>query len=112
MRDGLRKYAEYRDLGMAKATGGMVQAHIVRIADGVDPAAIKQALHYHDVQFQMVFILKGWMLGEYEGHGQHMMREGSCWLQPPRIVHKVLDQSKDLQVLEIIMPADFPTVDV
>src|SRR4029079_17705747 len=27
---GLRRYAKYRDLGMAKATGGMVQAHVIR----------------------------------------------------------------------------------
>jgi hypothetical protein len=28
---GLRTYAKYRDLGIAPATGGMVQAHVIRL---------------------------------------------------------------------------------
>src|SRR5271170_3786278 len=28
---GLRTYARYRDLGVAEATGGMVQAHVIRM---------------------------------------------------------------------------------
>ena len=28
---GLRSYAKYRDLGVAPATGGMVQAHVIRM---------------------------------------------------------------------------------
>jgi hypothetical protein len=40
------------------------------------------------------------------------MREGSCWLQPPKIKHSVLDYSDDCELLEIIMPADFATVEL
>ena len=40
------------------------------------------------------------------------MREGSCWLQPPKIKHKVLDYSDDCELLEIILPADFETVEL
>jgi hypothetical protein len=38
------------------------------------------------------------------------MQTGSCWIQPPRIKHAVLDYSDDCEVLEIILPAEFPTV--
>ena len=29
--DGLRSYAKYRDLGMSKATNGLLQAHVIRL---------------------------------------------------------------------------------
>src|SRR5260221_9832568 len=29
--DGLRAYAHYRDLGIANATGGLTQAHVIRL---------------------------------------------------------------------------------
>lgn len=107
--EGLRRYAKYRDLGVAAATNGMVQAHVIRMIPPCDPAEVSKR-HYHDVDFQMVYVLKGWMKSEFEGQGAVLMREGSCWIQPPRIKHKVLDYSDDCEVLEIILPADFETV--
>ena len=81
---GLRRYAKYRDLGMAKATGGMVQAHVIRFVPPFRPEEVSK-LHYHDVEFQMVYVLKGWIKTELEGQGAHVMRPGSAWIQPPRI---------------------------
>jgi len=106
---GLREYAKYRDLGISKATGGMVQAHVIRLVPPCIPEEVSK-LHYHDVDFQMVYVLKGWMKSEFEGQGPVLMREGTCWIQPPRIKHKVLDYSDDCEVLEIILPAEFETV--
>ena len=40
------------------------------------------------------------------------MYEGSCWLQPPKIKHTVLDYSHDCELLEIILPAEFDTVEL
>src|SRR5215218_10148434 len=60
---GLRRYAKYRDLGMAKATGGMVQAHVIRFVPPCEPQEVSK-LHYHDVDFQMVYVLKGWIKTE------------------------------------------------
>ena len=108
---GLRAYAHYRDLGIAKATDGMVQAHVIRFVPPCDPSQVSK-LHYHDVRFQMVYVLKGWIKTELEGEGAHVMRAGSCWIQPPRIHHRVLDYSDDCEVLEIVLPADFKTVEL
>jgi mannose-6-phosphate isomerase-like protein (cupin superfamily) len=108
---GLRSYAQYRDLSIADATGGMVRAHVIKMIPPCDPALVSKR-HYHDVEFQMIYVLKGWIKGEYEGHGIVTMREGSCWLQPPRIKHAVLDYSDDCELLEIILPADFKTVEL
>jgi hypothetical protein len=108
---GLRRYAQYRDLGIAGATSGMVRAHVIKMIPPCDPAEVSKR-HFHDVEFQMVYVLKGWIKGEYEGAGVVTMREGSCWLQPPKIKHSVLDYSDDCELLEIIMPADFATVEL
>jgi len=106
---GLRAYAKYRDLGIAPATGGMVQAHVIKF---VPPFRAEEVAipHYHDVEFQMVYVLKGWIRSEFEGEGAHTFHAGSCWIQPPKIKHTVLGYSDDCEVLEIVLPADFETV--
>ena len=108
---GLRRYAQYRDLGIAAATNGKARAHVIRMVPPCDPAEVSKR-HFHDVEFQMVYVLKGWIKGEYDGAGEVTMREGSCWLQPPKIKHTVLDYSDDCELLEIILPADFETVEL
>jgi quercetin dioxygenase-like cupin family protein len=108
---GLRRYAQYRDLGIAAATNGQVRAHVIKFVPPFIPAEVSKR-HYHDVQFQMIYVLKGWMKSEFEGQGAITMREGSCWIQPPKIKHTVLGYSDDCEVLEIILPADFETVEL
>src|SRR6188474_850235 len=83
--DGLRTYAQYRDLGMSKATNGLLQAHVIRMVPPCDPKVVSKR-HYHDVDVQMIYVLKGWMKGEYDGQVV-TMREGTAWLQPPKIKH-------------------------
>ena len=108
---GLRSYAKYRDLGMAAATNGLAVAHVIKMIPPCDPAVVSKR-HYHDVEFQMIYVLKGWIKGEYDGAGEVTMVEGSCWLQPPKIKHTVLDYSDDCELLEIILPAEFDTVEL
>ena len=108
---GLRPYSAYRDLGIAPATGGMVQAHVIRMTKpfSADEVAIP---HYHDVDFQMVYVLKGWVKTYLEGQGETMMRQGSAWTQPPKIKHLIMDYSDDVELLEVILPAEFKTVEL
>src|SRR5450631_3986802 len=106
---GLRSYAKYRDLGLAPATGGMVQAHVIRFIPPFKPEDVSTP-HYHDVEFQMIYVLKGWIKSEFEGEGVHTFNAGSCWIQPPKIKHAVVDYSDDCELLEIVLPADFETV--
>jgi hypothetical protein len=107
--EGLRSYAQYRDLGMAKATHGMVQAHVIRLIAPCDPKEVSQR-HYHEVDLQLVYVLKGWIRSEFEGQGEVLMKQGACWLQPPKIKHAVLDYSDDCELLEIVLPAQFDTI--
>jgi mannose-6-phosphate isomerase-like protein (cupin superfamily) len=109
--DGLRAYAHYRDLGIVDASGGLARAHVIRLLGPCNPEEVSK-LHYHDVEFQMVYVLKGWVKSYIEGVGETMMTAGSAWTQPPRIRHMILDYSDDVELLEVILPADFETVEL
>jgi mannose-6-phosphate isomerase-like protein (cupin superfamily) len=109
--DGLRAYAQYRDLGIAEATGGAARAHVIRLVGPCNPEEVSK-LHFHDIDFQMVYVLKGWVKTYMEGQGETMMQVGSAWTQPPRIRHMILDYSDDVELLEIILPAEFKTVEL
>jgi mannose-6-phosphate isomerase-like protein (cupin superfamily) len=105
---GLRNYSSYRDLGVAAATNGLAQAHVIRMIKPFSPELSER--HHHDVTFQMAYVLKGWFSTEFDDHGVQVFREGSCWVQPPGIRHTVRGWSDDCEILEIIMPAEHTTV--
>jgi mannose-6-phosphate isomerase-like protein (cupin superfamily) len=109
--DGLRAYAKYRDLGIAEASHGLAQAHVIRLQGPCDPNEVSK-LHFHDVEFQMVYVLKGWVKTYMDGEGETLMKEGSAWTQPPKIKHMILDYSDDVELLEVILPAEFRTVEL
>jgi mannose-6-phosphate isomerase-like protein (cupin superfamily) len=109
--NGLRAYAKYRDLGFAEASDGLAQAHVIRLIGPCNPAEVSK-LHFHDVEFQMVYVLKGWVKTYLEGQGETLMQEGSAWTQPPRIRHLIMDYSDDVELLEVILPAEFKTVEL
>src|SRR6476620_1348142 len=66
---GLRAYAKYRDLGISGATDGMVQAHVIRFAPPFRAEEVSKR-HYHEVDFQLVYVLKGWIKTEFDGVGE------------------------------------------
>ena len=109
--DGLRTYAKYRDLGIADASNGLARAHVIRLIGPCNPAEVSK-LHFHDVEFQMVYVLKGWVKTYMEGQGETLMKQGSNWTQPPRIKHLIMDYSDDVELLEVILPAEFKTVEL
>ncbi len=111
LKRGLRGYFEYRDLGIKDATRGMALAHVIRFTGKCDPKVVSKK-HTHECEFQMIYVLKGSMTSSFEGHGTHTMNAGDAWLQPNSIKHKVLGYSHDCEVLEIVMPADFKTVEL
>ena len=63
---GLRSFFGYRDLGIRQATGGLVDARVIRAAAGSD---FSSQPHRHSASFQLVCVLKGWIEFEYEGQG-------------------------------------------
>lgn len=104
---GLRGQFAYKDLGIREATGGRYHAHVIK---AMTRPETEIGLHLHDnIDFQLVYILKGWMRFWYEGQGEVKVEAGACILQPPGIKHNVLEWSDDLELLEVTSPADFGT---
>lgn len=104
---GLRPYARYRDLGIAAATAGTAVAHVIRFVPPCTEEA--RVWHTHAVDFQMIYVLKGWIVAQMDGRSPEKMSVGSAWLQPPNIKHRVVDYSDDCEVLEVVLPANFET---
>jgi mannose-6-phosphate isomerase-like protein (cupin superfamily) len=109
---GLRSFMEYRDLGIEKATHGRFRAHVIRIKK--EAAGHHElhttGLHAHKCDFQMFYVLRGWIRFVYEGQGEHTFQAGDCVLQPAGIVHNELECSDDVEILEIYSPAVHETV--
>lgn len=103
---GLRNYFEYRDLGIKRATRGKLVAHVIRARPGETPHG---EWHVHDCNAQFVYVLSGWVRFEYEGIGEVLMKAGTCFYQPPRIRHREIEHSRDVEMLEIVAPATFRT---
>jgi mannose-6-phosphate isomerase-like protein (cupin superfamily) len=105
---GLRSFMEYRDLGVNAATHGQFRAHVIRIKKenrGEPHDLHTTGLHQHLCEFQMFYVLKGWMRFVYEGQGEHLFQAGDCVVQPAGIVHNELECSDDVEILEIYSPA-------
>jgi mannose-6-phosphate isomerase-like protein (cupin superfamily) len=109
---GLRGFMEYRDLGIEHATHGQFRAHVIRIKKGAGGKhdLHTTGLHQHLCDFQMFYVLNGWIKFVYEGRGEHTFHAGDCILQPPGIVHNELDCSDDVEILEVYSPAVHETV--
>ena len=106
---GLREFMEYRDLGIADATNGAFRAHVVRIKKehrGEDQDMHTTGAHQHMCDFQMFYVMKGWIKFIYDGEGgAKTFNAGDCVLQPAEIVHNELSCSDDLELIEIYSPA-------
>jgi quercetin dioxygenase-like cupin family protein len=105
---GLRSCFEYRDLGISAATNGRAMAHVIRAKPGGHAGF---GWHRHNLDFQMYYVLKGWVKFDYEGVGEVTATAGSCVHQPPGIRHAEIAHSDDLEILEITLPAEFETIE-
>ena len=101
---GLRAFFAYRDLGVRAATAGAFGAHVIRAVPGEGP---KPQWHTHELGFQLVFVLRGWVRFEYEDIGEVTLHRGDSVLQPPMIRHREVAHSDDLELLEVTAPAEF-----
>ncbi len=106
---GLRSFFEYRDLGISDATDGRFHAQVIRATEACDSGTGR---HRHTLDFQMIYILQGWVDFWYDGMGEVRLEAGASAHQPPGIAHELLRCSADCEILEITGPAEFETDDV
>ena len=107
---GLRDWLKIRDLGLRNATGGQYDAWITRAAqlDG------STGRHYHNYDFQIMFITQGWvkMYYEGEGEGEFTLRAGDFVYHPKQHVHDFMEYSPDIEIFELTSPAHHHSIDV
>jgi len=106
--EGLRAFFQYRDLGVADATGGRVIAQLVRAKEAPEKGT---GWHQHQADFHIVLMLKGWVKFIYEDK-EHGVAAGDCVHQRPGITHYPLDYSPAMEYLEVVGPANFGTIEV
>lgn len=93
---------EYRDLIPGRLGGRIIASHI-RIRDGGEVA---DYVHYHKVEFQVIYCKAGSIKVVYEDQGgPFWLNPGDCVLQPPEIRHRVLECTANSEVIEIGVPA-------
>ena len=86
----------YRDLVPSRLGGAMIASHI-RIPDG---GPVPDMVHFHKVGFQLIFCIRGWVDVVYEDQGgPRRLAAGDCFIQPPRIRHRVLEASDGEEAL-------------
>ena len=97
---------QYRDLIPGRLGGAVIASHI-RI---LDPGPVPDMVHYHAVGFQLIFCSRGWVRLVYEDQGPpFVLKAGDCVIQPPKIRHRVLEASLNLEVIEVSVPAEHLT---
>lgn len=104
---GLRTFLRYRDLGLRKASGGLMRADHIRMTGTPDE---KTGWHCHDLDFQFVFVLKGHVTFITEDGQTITLRAGDGAHLPPFYRHDEIEFSTDFEVVEITAPADVNTV--
>jgi quercetin dioxygenase-like cupin family protein len=93
---------EYRDLIPDRLGGRLIASHI-RLTSGGE---VPDYVHYHKVEFQMIYCKRGRIRVVYEDQGEPFWLEtGDCVLQPPEIRHRVLECTAGAEVIELGMPA-------
>ena len=97
---------EYRDL-IPDRMGGKVIASHIRLTTGGE---VPDYVHYHKIDFQMIYCKRGRIKVVYEDQGEPFWLEtGDCVLQPPEIRHRVLECTAGAEVIEVSMPAEHET---
>jgi quercetin dioxygenase-like cupin family protein len=106
-REGLREDSEYRDLGLAAATGGRLGVKHIR---ALLPMGAATGWHWHDMTAHYVYVLRGWLTFRFAGvEGDVTLRAGDGLSQPAGVPHNVIARSDDLEVIEINEPAEYGT---
>lgn len=97
---------EYRDLIPGRLGGKVIASHI-RLPFGGE---VPDLVHYHKIDFQMIYCVRGRIQVVYEGQGSPFWLEsGDCILQPPEIRHRVLYSEAGAEVIEVSSLAEHET---
>jgi mannose-6-phosphate isomerase-like protein (cupin superfamily) len=105
---GYRDWLKIRDLGLCDATHGAYDAWVTR-ANNLGGSTGR---HYHNYDFQVMYVTRGWVKMYYEGEGEFVLKAGDFVYHPPRHIHDFMEYSDDIEIFELASPADHSAIDV
>jgi quercetin dioxygenase-like cupin family protein len=106
VKDGLRPFFNYRDLGTSVETDRRMHLHVVKVV-GTLPGGT--GWHVHSMS-QIFFVFQGWVKIAVEGQGVIHMQAGEAMTIANGMRHNVFEFSPDYELVELCMPADYSTV--
>ena len=104
---GRRSYMKYRDLGVTEASGGAMRAQVMSTTDSPSEPT---GWHYHTCDGQFVYVLKGWVDLSFEDGSSIRLKANESLYLPGGWRHQETATSKELEILEVSVPADLGTV--
>ena len=104
---GFCDWLKIRDLGLKDATHGAFDARVTR----ANHLSGSTGRHYHDYDFQIMFVLKGWVKMYYEGEGEVVLSVGDLVYHPLRHVHDFMEYSEDIEIFGLASPAHHHAVE-
>ncbi len=104
---GRRSFFKYRDLGVTAASSGKIRAQVTIGAEGMTQPT---GWHYHVCEGQFVYMLSGWVDLEFEDGQKLRIQSGESLYIPGGLRHNETAASRDLELLELSVPADMGTV--
>ena len=104
---GRRTFFKYRDLGVTAASSGKIRAQVTIGAEGMTQPT---GWHYHVCEGQFVYMLSGWVDLVFEDGQNVRLQSGESLYIPGGLRHNETAASRDLELLEISVPADMGTV--
>jgi quercetin dioxygenase-like cupin family protein len=96
----------FRDLGLLKASKGLMRARQIRY--GVGAKHLSDDWRAHDLDFEFIYVLGGTAMMELEG-GVHQLKAGAAITQPGFTRYRLYDVSADFEMIEILGPGSFDT---
>jgi hypothetical protein len=97
---GRRSFIDYLDYGVKAATDGVMSFQHMKNKDGMETAT---GWHYHTVDAQITFILKGWIEARFEDGVIRHAPQGSAILVPGLHRHNELRMAPGSEVLEFVI---------
>ena len=104
--EGLRRFFSYRDFGMGPLTNGMIQLHVITVAEQPPGGT---GWHVHKAG-QFAYVLDGWATVALKNQAPLHYRAGDALSVCPGYGHDVPEFSMKYKVIELIAPAEYDTV--
>lgn len=98
---GRREFFQYRDLGVAQASGNLLRAQVMSSSQGLSRPT---GWHFHECDGQFIYVLKGWVDLEFEDGRTLRVEEGDSLFIPGYMKHNEIRTAAELEILEVSTP--------